>query len=147
MDNTLLHEKTFDIAWGDMDALNHVNHAVYFNYFQEARIEWLRDLNITMTDHCGPVILKIEAIFLKPVVYPATLVLKTGIVSIGKSSMDIYHRLYQNNTLMTEGLCKIVWVDYKKGQAIALPESIRTYLKMKIQHAKNNFDTNQNDDN
>jgi acyl-CoA thioester hydrolase len=38
MDNTLLHEKTFDIAWGDMDALNHVNHAVYFNYFQEARI-------------------------------------------------------------------------------------------------------------
>ena len=28
-----VHEKTFAIAWGDMDALGHVNNARYFDYF------------------------------------------------------------------------------------------------------------------
>ncbi|WP_459075898.1 acyl-CoA thioesterase, partial [Legionella pneumophila] len=47
--NKIIHKKTFDIAWGDMDALGHVNNARYFDYFQEARIDWLRELDIKMT--------------------------------------------------------------------------------------------------
>ena len=36
-----VHQKIFDISWGDMDALGHVNNGRYFDYFQQARIEWL----------------------------------------------------------------------------------------------------------
>lgn len=28
------------IRWGDMDAMGHVNNAVFFRYLEQARIEW-----------------------------------------------------------------------------------------------------------
>ena len=43
-----VHSKNFNIAWGDMDALGHVNNARYFDYFQEARIEWLAGLGLDL---------------------------------------------------------------------------------------------------
>jgi len=36
-----VHEKRIPIRWRDMDALAHVNNAVYLNYLEEVRDEWL----------------------------------------------------------------------------------------------------------
>jgi acyl-CoA thioester hydrolase len=38
---TLVHEKTIEIRWRDLDAFGHVNNAVYLNYLEEVRDEWL----------------------------------------------------------------------------------------------------------
>lgn len=120
-----VHQKTFDIAWGDMDALGHVNNVRYFDYFQEARIEWFRTLKIHLTEHTGPIVLHIACTYLKPVVYPATLELHTKIHSLGNSSMIIDHDLFQGETLMAQGTCKIVWVHYNEQKSIPIPEAIR----------------------
>lgn len=97
-----------------MDALGHVNNARYFDYFQEARIEWLRALHISMVENTGPVVVHVACTFLKPVIYPATVTLHSKIHSLGNSSMMMDHDLYQDEVLMAQGSCKIVWVDYKK---------------------------------
>lgn len=120
-----VHQKTFDIAWGDMDALGHVNNARYFDYFQEARIEWLRELNIHLTGTIGPVVIHVACTFLKPIIYPATVMIRSNIHSLGNSSMLMDHELYQGDTLMAQGLSKIVWVDYTQSKSVPLPESIR----------------------
>ncbi|RUR13110.1 thioesterase family protein [Legionella sp. km772] len=124
-----IHEKTFAIAWGDMDALGHVNNSRYLDYFQEARIEWLKDLNLPMTGTTGPVVIQVSATFLKPVVYPATLTLRSSIHSIGNSSMVMDHHLYQGEILMSHGMSKIVWVDYAQGKSVPLPDIIRSLVK------------------
>ena len=124
---TTIHEKTFAIAWGDMDALGHVNNSRYLDYFQEARIEWLSDLNIHMNEKTGPVVIQVSATFLKPVVYPATVTLRSSIQSIGNSSMLMEHHLYQDETLMSHGTSKIVWVDYALGKSVPLPDLIRSF--------------------
>lgn len=116
------HEKTFTIAWGDMDALGHVNNGRYFDYFQEARIEWLSSLNISMSGQTGPVVIHVSATFLKPVIYPARVSLYSDISHIGTSSIVMEHRLYQEHILMAEGISKIVWVDYAAGKSVPLPE-------------------------
>ncbi|USQ13908.1 acyl-CoA thioesterase [Legionella lytica] len=121
-----VHEKTFPIAWGDMDALGHVNNARYFDYFQEARIEWLRELKIKMTEQMGPVVVHVACTYLKPVVYPATVTLRSRIYNMGNSSMMMDHDLYQDEVLMAQGSCKVVWVDYTKNKSVPLPDSIRT---------------------
>ena len=36
-----MHEKEIEIRWNDLDAFEHVNHAVYLTYLEEARDEWL----------------------------------------------------------------------------------------------------------
>ena len=120
-----VHEKTFPIAWGDMDALGHVNNARYFDYFQEARIEWLRDININMTEKTGPVVVHVTCTYLKPVVYPATVTLRSRIHSIGTSSVIMDHDLYQDEVLMAQGTAKVVWVDYTVGKSVALPTVMR----------------------
>lgn len=121
-----VHEKIFAIAWGDMDALGHVNNSRYFDYFQEARIEWLQQINISMTGKTGPVVIHVSATYLKPVVYPATLSLRSSIHSLGNSSMIMDHHLYQDEVLMCHGTSKIVWVDYAQGKSVPLPELIRS---------------------
>lgn len=120
------HQKTFNIAWGDMDALGHVNNARYFDYFQEARIEWLASLALDMQQDTGPVVVHVACTFLKPVVYPATLTLSSSLHSLGRSSMVLDQDLYQGAQLMAQGVCKIVWVDYRQNKAVAFPDDIRT---------------------
>ncbi|MDI1351675.1 MAG: thioesterase family protein [bacterium] len=116
-----IHEKTFNIAWGDMDALGHVNNARYFDYFQEARIEWLREMNIVMTENTGPVVIHVACTYLKPLIYPATVTLLSNVHSLGNSSMIIDHDLYQHDQLMAQGISKVVWIDYSQGKSVPLP--------------------------
>ncbi len=127
--NILLHEKTFAIAWGDMDALGHVNNARYFDYFQEARIEWLQTLNLDLRQSEGPVVIHVGCTFLKPVVYPAQVTIQSKMLEVGRSSMLIGHDLYQAEELMAQGSSKIVWVNYKQNKSVPLPEII---LSMKV---------------
>ena len=124
-----VHQKTLNIAWGDMDALGHVNNARYFDYFQEARIEWLRELNIPMTEKTGPVVIHVGCTFLKPVIYPATVLIRSSLHSLGNSSLIMDHDLYQNEVLMAQGTSKIVWVDYTQNKSIPIPDKIRAILK------------------
>lgn len=124
-----VHEKTFDIAWGDMDALGHVNNGRYFDYFQEARIEWLKQIDIDMRGELGPVVVHVSCTFLKPVVYPATVAIRSKLHSLGNSSIIMDHDLYQKDTLMAQGQSKVVWVNYTLGKAVALPDTIRDLFK------------------
>lgn len=123
-----VHQKIFNIAWGDMDALGHVNNARYFDYFQEARIEWLMEINIHLTEKIGPVVIHVACTYLKPVVYPATVNILSSIHSLGNSSMMMNHDLYQNEILMAQGVSKIVWVDYSQNKSVPLPENIRQFF-------------------
>ena len=38
-----MHEKRLEIRWKDVDALGHVNNAVYLTYLEECRDEWLEE--------------------------------------------------------------------------------------------------------
>lgn len=123
-----IHEKEVQVAWGDMDALGHVNNVRYFDYFQQARIEWLETLNLNMRKVTGPVVVQIACTFLKPVIYPATLILRSSLHSLGRSSLMIDHDLFQDDQLMAQGVCKIVWVDYTKNKSIRFPDEIRNLV-------------------
>ncbi|MFW2570083.1 MULTISPECIES: acyl-CoA thioesterase [Legionella] len=120
-----VHQKTFAIEWGDMDALGHVNNGRYFDYFQQARIEWLESLSLDMKQQVGPVVIHVACTFLKPIVYPATLTIKSSVHNLGRSSITMDHDLYQGETLMTQGTSKIVWVDYRANKSVPIPDSIR----------------------
>ncbi|MBA2652313.1 MAG: acyl-CoA thioesterase [Tatlockia sp.] len=127
-DKKTVHQKIFAIEWGDMDALGHVNNARYFDYFQQARIEWLQSIQFDMQQSTGPVVVHVACTFLKPIIYPATLRLTSALHSPGRSSISIDHEIYQGETLMTQGTSKIVWVDYLQNKSVPLPEGIRILL-------------------
>lgn len=127
-----VHQRLFDIEWGDMDALGHVNNGRYFDYFQQARIDWLATLKLDLKQTAGPVVIQVACTFLKPIVYPASLILNNSVHSLGRSSFIMDHDLYQGEQLMAQGMSKIVWVDYLKNQSIPLPEPVRVLIESAI---------------
>ena len=45
----LVYEMRIPIRWGDMDAMGHVNHAVYLTYFEQARFTlWWAQLDFVV---------------------------------------------------------------------------------------------------
>ena len=120
-----ISERTFNINWGDMDALGHVNNAQYFEYFQECRIQWLETLNLTLMQESGPVVIHVACTFLKPLVYPATITIRSQLHSLGRTSLKIDHNVFEKDVLVAEGACKVVWVDYKANKSVPIPEIIR----------------------
>lgn len=129
MTNKAIQKKTFPIEWGDMDALGHVNNGRYFDYFQQARIEWLESIGLNMQQGTGPVVIHVACTFLKPIIYPATITLISSLHSPGRSSFIIDHEIYQDSELMTQGTSKVVWVDYHKQRSTPLPDAIKDLLR------------------
>ncbi|MGZ6208377.1 MAG: acyl-CoA thioesterase, partial [Syntrophales bacterium] len=63
----------FPVAWGEMDAMNHVNNIVYFRYFESARIAYFEkaDMFSYMTETgIGPILATISCKFKIPLSYP-----------------------------------------------------------------------------
>lgn len=121
------------VAWGDMDAFQHVNNTCYFRYFETARVKYFDNLNILeyMNNYAqGPILASTEAKFFAPLSYP-------DIVSVGIRSIKLERgRIRQEYTVwshetsrqVARGESLLVFFDYKAGKPcdipVALAESI-----------------------
>ena len=69
-------ELTQDLVWGDMDAFQHINNAVYFRYFEDIRISYFE--RIKVIDHMnktqiGPILASTKCDFRAPLTFPDTI--------------------------------------------------------------------------
>ena len=114
------------IRWGDMDAMNHVNNTVYFRYMEQARIAWYEKVfgELSHARDEGMVIVNTSCTFLKPLTYPGTVEIRMALGPAGRSSVESYYELRIGDVLYAEGAAKIVWIDIRRGKAIALPQAI-----------------------
>jgi len=125
----LVHTETIPIRWGDMDAMGHVNNTVYFRYMEQARISWFDALGVRPNPRGeGPVIINASCTFMRQLVYPGEVEVRTNAGKVGNSSFATWLEMrpsYDPETVYAEGAAKVVWVDFDKGKSIALPEKIR----------------------
>ncbi len=130
----LMWVEKIKVRWGDMDAVGHVNNAVYFRYMEQARISWFESLKVQVGGpQQGPVIVTASCAFIKPIVYPATVEVSVYSGKPGRSSFPMYHEIYLENhpeVKFAEGETTVVWIDRKLGKSIPLPEELRRQLQM-----------------
>jgi len=124
---------TIDIAlrWGDMDALGHLNNAMYFRFWEEGRISWLNHLQARPTAAAGFLLASAGCNFRRAVVYPETVAVSTYIVKIGGSSVALHQEmrsLGEQEILYADSDSRLVWADFTKGQAMPMPESLVAQL-------------------
>lgn len=120
------------IRWGDMDILGHVNNAVYFRYMEQARVEWLSQINC-FSDSAGdgPVIVNAHCTFIRQLKFPGDIEIRTYVGEPGRSSFQTYHeirRLDDPTTLCAEGGAKVVWINYQSGKSTPLTDQMRERL-------------------
>ena len=121
------HVYTAEIAvrWGDMDAAGHVNNSRFFSYFEEARVEWLKDtLEDTTFAESGPVLAHASCDFERPVYHPATLRIDVYAEPPGRSSVSTHYtaRLHDTDAAVATGTAVLVWVSAETGEPVPIPD-------------------------
>jgi len=125
------HVLTVDlpVRWRDLDNFGHVNNSIYFTYFEQARVKWWESIGFDLgiaTE--GPVIVTAECQFLKPVLYPSDLKIEVFVGQAGRSSYSNYYNINIADQLYATGSTKTVWINYKAGKSIPLPDFVRKFL-------------------
>lgn len=133
LEKKLVHLTRIAISWGDMDAMGHVNHTVYFRYMERARIDWMCQIGCGPggTGGEGPVIVNAYCSFIRQLRYPGEIEVLTYVGVPGRSSFETMHtirRLDEPDTIVAEGSAKVVWVDYAQGKSVAITAEMRARL-------------------
>ena len=122
-----------DVAWGEMDAFQHVNNVVYFRYFESARIAYFNEIADGEFFSSGfkPILAKTECSYLRPVVYPDTLEIESAVSRMGTSSLTMSYRVLsrQQGDVVAEGAAVVVNVDPETGKSRPLPAEMRARIE------------------
>ena len=118
------------VAWGDMDAFQHVNNVVYFRYFESARIAYLERLGVAdfMTSSgIGPILHSVNCRFRIPVTYPDTVHVGVRVTRMGSDRfvMDQCLVSAQHQQIAAQGDAITVTYDYANATKAPLPALIR----------------------
>ncbi len=123
----LLHRSLYTMRWSDMDAFGHVNNAMYFTYFEQARVDWLDSIGVAH----GLVLANISCTFIQPLKYPDELEVRLYAGPPGRSSLDTYYEIYDKagaGALCAIAHGTIVWYDQAAGCSREIPDKVREHL-------------------
>ncbi|MDO6498391.1 acyl-CoA thioesterase [Photobacterium sanguinicancri] len=118
------------VAWGEMDALNHVNNVVYFRYFETARIDYFLQLSL-MDDlqktGIGPVLKETQCSYKIPVTFPDTLHVGSKICDMGDDRFTMQYSIYSQKLgkITTTGYAKVVMFNFQTNKKTLISDEIR----------------------
>jgi acyl-CoA thioester hydrolase len=127
----LTYEKRIEVRWRDVDALRHVNNAVYATYLEECRDGWLERAlgdDGAMWDY---VLARVAIDFRREVGLDEEAVLaRVSLARIGTSSITLREEIRMlDGTLAAEAESVIVARDRETGRSRALGETEREALE------------------
>lgn len=119
-----------EIRFADIDALGHVNNAVYLSYFEQARMTWFRKLIEGKWDWetDGIVLARNEVDYLIPVLLNDEVEIRTACEAVGNSSLTLIYEVVRRTSnsdewkLAARGRSVLVCFDYHQGKSRPVPE-------------------------
>lgn len=102
------------VAWGDMDAFDHVNNVAYYRYAESARISYFRQIGLTKNRSDLLTILASSSCqYLAPVSFPDTLLIGVRVKHIGNTSLVFEYEFvsFIQNKTVARGEAVIVRTD------------------------------------
>jgi acyl-CoA thioester hydrolase len=118
------------VAWGEMDAFQHVNNIVYFRYFESARIAYFYKLDLidmmTRTG-IGPILASTSCRFKIPLKYPDRVLVGARVASIEEDRFMMVYGVFSTShqKVAAEGDGLIVTFDYRESKKSPVPEELR----------------------
>lgn len=120
--------------WGDMDALGHVNNAVYLTYLEQARVEYVLDLQLwdASASSLGFIMARVELDYLRPLTARDTVTIYTRTSRMGTKSMEMEQYITRLTARGIEPVAKslitVVAMDYPNNITIPLPDEWRAKI-------------------
>ena len=122
------------LAWGEMDALGHINNAVYFRWFESARMSYFERLGwpkLQLATGIGPILHSTQARFRAPLVWPDTVTVATRVSAVEGDRFTMLYEVRSRSLgrLAAEGSGLIVAFDYRGLAKAALPQAIQERIR------------------
>lgn len=119
------------VRFRDVDAMGHVNNAVYFTYLETARIQLLTRCFGLKELKDVPVILgEAKCRFLTPAYHGETLTVGLGITRLGTKSFDIGYLIgAQDNRQIALARTTLIMFDYNSGVSVVIPDGFRKLVR------------------
>ena len=123
------HEIELDVRFRDIDAMGHVNNAVYATYLEQARIEYIQDVVEGAALAVGAVLADLHVDYERPIEYGETVVVRTRVGELGTSSAPFEHEITADGELAATAEALMVAYDGEAGQPRPIPEEWRERIR------------------
>ena len=124
---------SFDIPprFGDLDPMRHLNNAALVRFYEDGRIRFIDAIGgrATLEPGHGFVVASFAVQYLAQGLYPQVVTVGSGLVSFGRSSLNLAHALFQSGACIGVGETTLVHVLRETGAARPLPDAFRELLQ------------------
>ena len=134
LDGDFGHRASAIVRFADTDAMGHVNNAAYLTYVELARIEWWMATTGEALERepgrdQGLILAEADVAFRSPVFFGETVVIETRPRRLGRTSLDLEHRLTASRPagpVRLVATCRSVVVryDYTAERAVPWPPEL-----------------------
>jgi acyl-CoA thioester hydrolase len=124
------HFVSLPVQWGDMDAMGHVNNAVYFRYVESGRIGYFDAIGATEVSANiveGPILADIQCSFIGQLHYPAQIDIGTRTAKLGTKSFTVEAGIFRagEDEPVATSRAVVVWFNYPEQRTTPLPDALR----------------------
>jgi len=128
-----------EVRFRDLDALGHVNNAVYLTYMESARIAyWLQVTGRTDLHGMDMILARAEVDFRAPLQYRDRIEVGVRCASMKRSSLVLEHEIVRMPDPLVVAMARKVLVhyDYAAGRSTPLPPELRQRILAQDPDAK-----------
>jgi acyl-CoA thioester hydrolase len=122
------------VQWGEQDAFGHVNHTVYFRWYESARIAYALKVGLMelhATQGIGPILASASNDYRRQLTYPDAVHIGVRISRIGRASLAMEHVIVSadQRAIAAEGTSTLVVFDYKTNRPHPVPDADRQAIE------------------
>ncbi len=122
------------VAWGEMDAFQHVNNIVYFRYFESARVAYFERLGfmeLMARAGIGPILAEICCRYRRPLAYPDTVSVGVRVSEMDEARFVMQHRVVSHKlgAIAAEGEGMLVSYNYREKRKAPIPSEVRRRIE------------------
>jgi acyl-CoA thioester hydrolase len=122
------------VAWGEMDAFQHVNNIVYLRYFESARVAYFERVGFfprAEGSPIGAILASIECRYKFPLTYPDTVWAAARVTALGEDRITVHHLVVsqRHGRVAAEGEGLVVSYDYHAKRKAPLPAELRRAIE------------------
>src|SRR5512142_3575035 len=124
---------TIPVAWGDMDAFQHVNNVTYARWIETARVAYFTRIGLMCplrADGVGPIVARLAIDYARALFYPDTVRVDATVRAIGRTSLTMGYRIWSvgQNAQVASGEDVMVLLDYAAGRKAPVDEGLRATI-------------------
>ena len=117
------------VRFRDVDAMGHINNAVFASYVEQARIEYLRSMGLLDGPlYMGMILARLELDFLAPGQPRGEVEIGVRPTRSGTKSFELEYELQQQGIAIARGVTVLVAYDYERSHSVPLPDAWREQL-------------------